>query len=327
MANPADVKGTWQKSGVRIALTDSITSGPVPEWVLLETNFGVTWPSANKPLVHHGMHASGKAISTSQDVTLGRENPMLTLQLPLTSYAVTILTCSLLQDENWTLGSLQYQPQVFDDHVKSVATMFLYAEVGLASGAVYKCKGGVVTRLKVNLPAVDSDLGKATLEADIMFASVTRATSFSGAGTLDPGTPLLTSQHVVSIDAGVAPFVSASFEMTNGAAKGMNAASTPDHITVGPFGLSGNLDLLFTNSNADDWGDLEAGHEAKTVFDLLVSVGSTYSMDFDVLFGAPSKKDQGNVYVVSFPFEPSYVDATRPAFTFDHASDLFNWAA
>lgn len=328
MANPADIKPSWSKVGTKVSLLGTIDASlAAPEWEFIDTTYKSVWPSPGKGLVHHGIHASGKAMNTAQDVTLGRNNPGLQISGPATPMSLAILLMSLLQDENYSVPDLAYKPQIFDDHTKNVANMFLQVESGLSGSLVWHMKGGVVSKIDLDFPAVDDELGKVTYSADIMGASSTRDTAFtSGSPALDTGTPLLSSAFSVKINGVAAKHVSMKVSLTNGAAKGMNAGATPDHMTLGPFGYSGELVLVHTGDNTDDWGDLFGFHEAKTATRLEIYNTGVFDLAFDALLQEPKISEQGNVFIWTIPFEQVYVNSSSLVLAIDSATDVYNWS-
>lgn len=338
MANPGNVIAAYKKIGARVALVGEINAATstAPEFELLNTNYSDLFPDPNKSVEDWGMPSAGSPLKTAQNFTLGRVEPDFALTLPLTEYGLSIGLISLCQYEGY-VGSpdFAYKPVPNGNLTASVASLFMNVEAGIAgSGStVYKVQGCVVKTLKVTAPPVGPDRGKVMMEWTVLAANSTPATAFTSASpTVDPGTPILSDQYVVSIDtgsgSGAIKHVGFDITMDNNAAKGLNAGATPDHHTLGDFMATGNLSVLLTSST-DEYKSLVDAYRAKTVVEIIHSVGSHHNFSFDVILTAkPSLSKQGNVWVCSFPWRAVNVDATRPSFAVVASSntDYLNWA-
>ncbi len=325
MAYPDTIVASYRKQGTRLALGSSISATPNLEWELIDTSFKEVWPHPNKSLVKHGISANGKALRPAQNFTLGRAEPMASISSPLTVRSFGILMQSLWQHEGWdSVDSYAMLP--YNTHAKSVCDMFMSVEAGIAGQGIYKGVGGVASSVTLTFPPVDAELGKCTISADIMFANASRTTAYSsGTPTIDPGTPILTSAIDLALDGSGVPFVSGSVSLSNNLAKGLNAGDTPDYFALGDLSVTGEAVVILSNTT-DTWETLMDAHEAKTVVELVFSNSGVLNISLDALLGPPSFQEQGNVFLVRFPFEAVYVDATRPSASVTTGTDIFNWS-
>ena len=316
----------WQKSPLYADLTTAInTAYTTGEFKFRNMGVGF-WPDAQVSLEDHGLFAGGVCMRQADSLTAGRPTiDGVTLEHPLTKTWAGLVLASLMQNKTFSTNKYVISP-----YTDSPAKWFLgmetgYAETGSEKG-IWNAHGYVARKVKINLPVVGADGGKATIGTEFIgrdSADADAATSTAGAADTDA--PLMTKDFALTIGGAASSFVSADITLDTKAAVVPSAAALPEAIQLGDLEISGNLTLLFDADSTASLGytTARAAQKAGTAL-ALVFTHSSFKMTFSAKLGPSGPpSEQGNSLVVAYPITGVYVGVASPQFEVAAASDIF----